>query len=59
MVKGLLGVYKINWDAAIDKPHKILGVGVIVRDSASEVLVAMSTSTRYITNQIMAEAYAT
>jgi len=52
-------VYKINWDAAIDKPHKILGVGVIVRDSASEVLVAMSTSTRYITNQIMAEAYAT
>jgi hypothetical protein len=26
------GVYKINWDAPIDKTEKMMGVGVMVRD---------------------------
>jgi hypothetical protein len=34
------GVFKINWDAAIDKSSKMMGVGVIVRDGEGEVIAA-------------------
>jgi hypothetical protein len=34
-----------------------MGVGVIVRDDMGKVLAPMCTFFRYITNQIMAEAY--
>ena len=52
-------MYKINWNATIDKVCKIMGVGVIVRDDMGTVLAQMCMFVRYIiTNQIMAEAYA-
>jgi hypothetical protein len=35
-----------------------MGVGVIVKDSANEVLAATSTSRRYLTNPTMAKAHA-
>ncbi len=47
---------------AIDKSKKMMGVGVIVRDSEYNVMAAMCTYLRYINNIIdptMAEAYVT
>jgi hypothetical protein len=52
------GAYKINWGAVINKSQKIMGFGVIVRDSAGEVLAAMSTSKRYLTHPTTIDAYA-
>lgn len=51
-------MYKINWDATIDKVCKIMGVGVIVCDDMGKVLAPMCMFVWYITDPIMAEAYA-
>jgi ribonuclease HI len=53
-----VGVYKINWDAAIDKSRRIMGVGVIVRDGEGEVVAALHSSQMGITDPATAEAYA-
>jgi hypothetical protein len=53
-----MGFVKINWDAALDKKKKLMGVGVVVRNSIGGVL-AMQCSTRpYINDPIVAEAIA-
>ncbi|GLT53802.1 hypothetical protein SLA2020_270480 [Shorea laevis] len=52
------GVYKINWDAAIDKSRRIMGVGVIVRDGEGEVVAALHSSQMGIMDPATAEAYA-
>jgi hypothetical protein len=53
-----MGFVKINWDAALDKKKKLMGVGVVVRNSIGGVL-AMQCSTRpYINDPTVAEAIA-
>ena len=36
------GFYKINWDVGIDEKKNRLGVGIIIRDAAEEVIAARS-----------------
>jgi hypothetical protein len=47
-----------NWDAALDKASKLMGVGVIIRDYEEKVLATMCSIMRYITNSAVAEAFA-
>lgn len=51
-------VYKINWDAAIDKLRKLMGVGVIVRDHEGKVMATMCSPMKYITDPTVVEAFA-
>lgn len=51
------GVYKLNWDAAVDRKHKMIGVGIVTRDSNGKVLAARCSFHRYISNPSVAEAF--
>lgn len=50
------GVIKLNWDAAIDRDTKRMGVGVIARDESSTVLVSMCTTVLSIMDPTLVEA---
>lgn len=52
-----IGVYKINWDVAIDKSRKLMGVGVIVRDGVGKVVVALHASQMNLLDPTLAKAY--
>jgi ribonuclease HI len=53
-----LGVWKINWDAAISKEMDRMGVGVVIRDAAGLVMAARTKVILYITDPTAAEALA-
>ncbi|XP_059446463.1 uncharacterized protein LOC132178010 [Corylus avellana] len=47
---------KVNWDAAVDKHRRKMGIGVIIRDSMGEVLTTLSAPKDYIIEPDIAEA---
>lgn len=56
--KPLDGWIKLNWDAAIDRQHNLMGVGLIARDSTEKVPSSMCYYIPYLTDPSTAEAYA-
>lgn len=46
---------KVQWDAAQDCNNKKMGLGVVVRNYAGEVQVALSTTVHYIIDPSVAE----
>lgn len=55
--KPLVGVIKLNWDAAVSRLKKLVGVGIIARDSGGKVLASMCSVQRYIADPSTAEAW--
>jgi hypothetical protein len=53
-----LGLYKINWDAAIDMKNRRMGVGIIARDYQGLVVAACSLTLHDHTDSLVAEAWA-
>jgi hypothetical protein len=51
------GVYKLNWDAAVDRKQRLIGVGIVARDCKGKVLAARCSFHRYISNPAVAEAF--
>jgi ribonuclease HI len=49
---------KLNWDAAIDKEKKIMGVGVVVRDYSGGVIAMKCLTCSYICEPVVVEAMA-
>jgi hypothetical protein len=50
------GNVKINWDAALDCQNRLMGVGIIVRDSMCRVVAVMCSTLPYIKDPTVAEA---
>jgi hypothetical protein len=48
----------IGMRATINKTKKLMGVGVIIRDSMGKIFASMCMSLPYIIDPTMAEAYA-
>ena len=53
-----LGYVKINWDAALDKKRKLMGVGVVVRDCTGGVIASQCSTRPYINDPAVAEVMA-
>jgi hypothetical protein len=51
------GFSKLNWDAALDKNQRLIGVGIVARDSEGKVIAVMCSSQRYISDSSVAEAF--
>jgi ribonuclease HI len=49
-------MYKVNWDAAVDKKNGHIGLGIVVRDYEGVVLAAWSTTKNFLANHFVAEA---
>jgi ribonuclease HI len=52
------GIMKLNWDAAIDRNKKLMGIGIVVRDFTGEVVATQCTTKAYVCNPVVAEAMA-
>jgi ribonuclease HI len=52
-------LFKVNWDAAVDKKLGQIGYGLIVRDHEGAVLAAWSTTENYLATPEVAKALAT
>jgi hypothetical protein len=52
------GKIKANWDAAVDKVRKKMGIGVILQDCNGEVLATLSAPKDFIIAPEIAEATA-
>lgn len=50
---------KDNWDATVDKTKRMMGIGVIVKNSLGEVFATLSSSKKHITDPIIVETSAT
>jgi hypothetical protein len=55
--KPSVGVIKMNWDAAMNRLKKLVGVGIIARDSCGKVLASVCSIQRYIADPSTAEAW--
>jgi ribonuclease HI len=53
----LSGQIKINWDAALDRHHNLMGVGLLARDHLGRVVAAMCFSQKYQLDPSTAEAF--
>ena len=53
------GLYKVNYDGTVFKKTNESGLGVIIRDSASLPIVALTHKIRYISSMDIVEALAT
>ncbi|XP_042951237.1 uncharacterized protein LOC122284558 [Carya illinoinensis] len=51
------GMYKMNWDAALNKSRGLLGVGGLIRDSKGQVLGSLRAKRSLIVSPFVAEAY--
>lgn len=49
---------KVNWDAGLDVQAKRMGVGIYIRDEASEVLVSVYDVKERVDNHALAESMA-
>lgn len=49
-----LGVFIINWDAAIDSSYRRIGLGVIIRDCEGQVIAAKSQTICVLQDPIIA-----
>jgi len=54
--KPLPGRIKLNWDAALDRTNKVMGVGVIARDHEGSVKASKSILVPYVSDPAIAEA---
>jgi ribonuclease HI len=54
----LTGMYKVNWDAAVDKNIGRLGFGIVVRDFEGAVVAARSTTNNFLVTPMVAKALA-
>ena len=52
------GTMKLNWDAAIDRHKKLMGIGIVVRDFRGEVVATQCTTKAYVCDPVVAEALA-
>jgi hypothetical protein len=50
------GMLKINWDAAVDKGSKIMGVVIIIRDHNGEVCASSCSTKPYVVDPSVVEA---
>jgi len=50
------GYFKMNWDAAVDRDQKWMGVGIVSRDSNGKVIASKCSYHRYISDPLVAEA---
>jgi hypothetical protein len=48
---------KLNWDSAVQTRRKLVGIGVVARNSAGQVLASLCSVQRYISDSTVAEAY--
>jgi ribonuclease HI len=53
-----VGILKINWDAALHKGNKHMGVGVVIQDDKGDVVGALSKIVPYIVDPLTAETMA-
>jgi hypothetical protein len=51
-----VGNIKINWDAALDGRKKLMGVGIVARDSTGRVMAAKCSILPYIRDPTVAKA---
>jgi hypothetical protein len=51
-------MYKVNWDAAVDKKNGHIGLGIVVRDYEGVVLAARSTTKNFLVEPVVAEVLA-
>lgn len=56
--KPLMNRVKVNLDAALQVENRKIGVGIIIKDSAGEVLAAMCVPIQSITDPTVAEVVA-
>jgi hypothetical protein len=49
---------KVNWDAAVEKNNKKMGIGALVRDHEEAVLAAMRAPRPYICDPIVVDIVA-
>jgi hypothetical protein len=54
-----IGMYKVNWDAIVDKKHGRLGFCIVVRDYEGFALAGRSTTNFFLAKPVVAEALAT
>lgn len=47
---------KANWDAAVNKQFRKMGIGVILRDSKGDVLATLSSQKEFIIDPVIVEA---
>ncbi|XP_059440462.1 uncharacterized protein LOC132172916 [Corylus avellana] len=52
------GLYKSNWDVAVDQGEMRMGVGVIIRDERGQIIATLSQPTEYHHEPAAAEAVA-
>jgi hypothetical protein len=50
--------FKINWDAAVDRRKKLIGIGLVARDHLGGVRGVMCSTVAYISDSTLAEALA-
>jgi len=48
---------KLNWDSAVQTWRKLVGIGVVARNSTGQVLASLCSVQRYISDSTVAEAY--
>jgi hypothetical protein len=51
------GFFKLNWDAALDRNQKWMGVGIVSRDSYGKVIASKCSCHHYISNPLVAETF--
>jgi hypothetical protein len=51
-----VGFVKLNWDAAVDRSKKMVGLGIIARDSRGIVVASMCSFHPYVSDSTVAEA---
>jgi len=52
-----VNIIKLNWDSALDRNKKLIGVGVIAQDWEGNVMALMCSIQQYISDPSVAEAY--
>lgn len=57
-IKPPIGCWKINWDAAIAKELKKMGIGVVIRDAAGSIVAVKSKVIPYVVEPTLAEMVA-
>jgi hypothetical protein len=51
-------MYKVNWDAVVDKKNGRIGLGIVVCDHESVVLAACNTIKNVMVESVIDEAWA-
>ncbi|KAG7980108.1 hypothetical protein I3843_05G164600 [Carya illinoinensis] len=52
-----LNTYKLNLDAAVDKAHSIIGIGVIAQDYEGKVIATLRTKRSMFLDPLLVESY--